>query len=68
MVYDIKWITLSPNSTAFYHKSCMEIVLDWKNIFYLSTQLIGYLVGLVLITTGLKGKKSNIFLGLNFLF
>jgi len=45
----------------------MEIILDWKNIFYLSTQFIGYLVGLVLITTGLIGKKSNMLLGLNFL-
>lgn len=46
----------------------MEIILDWKNIFFLSTQFIGYLIGLVLIFTGLKGKKSNLFLGLNFLF
>jgi AraC-like DNA-binding protein len=46
----------------------MEIHLDWKNIFYLFSQFIGYLVGLVLISSGLKGKKSNIFLGLNFMF
>jgi AraC-like DNA-binding protein len=46
----------------------MEISLDWKNIFYLFAQFIGYLVGLVLIAYGVKGKKSNIFLGLNFLF
>jgi AraC-like DNA-binding protein len=46
----------------------MEISLDWKNIFYLFSQFIGYLVGLVLIASGSKGKKSNIFLGFNFLF
>jgi AraC-like DNA-binding protein len=46
----------------------MDISLDWKNIIYLFSQFIGYSVGLVLITSGLKGKKSNIFLGLNFLF
>ena len=46
----------------------MVISLDWKNIFYLFSQFIGYLVGFALILSGLKGKKSNIFLGLNFLF
>lgn len=46
----------------------MDISLDWKNIFYLFAQFIGYLVGFALIISGLKGKKSNIFLGLNFLF
>jgi len=46
----------------------MEINLDWKNILYLFSQFIGYSVGLILIASGLKGKKSNIFLGLNFLF
>jgi AraC-like DNA-binding protein len=46
----------------------MDISLDWKNIFYLFAQFIGYLVGFALIASGLKGKRSNIFLGLNFLF
>jgi AraC-like DNA-binding protein len=46
----------------------MDISLDWKNIFYLFAQFIGYLVGLVLIITGFRGRKSNIFLGFNFLF
>lgn len=46
----------------------MQILLDWKNIAYLFSQFIGYLVGLALIISGLKGKKSNIFLGFNFLF
>lgn len=45
----------------------MEISLDWKNIFYLFCQFIGYLVGIVLISSGLKDKTNNIFLGFNFI-
>jgi len=45
----------------------MEIALDWKNLIYFNSQLIGYLVGLVLILYGYRKNKSNMLLGFIFL-
>jgi AraC-like DNA-binding protein len=45
----------------------MNIYLDWKNIFYLFSQFVGYLVGVLLIVSSFKGKRNNAFLGFNFL-
>ncbi|MFD2201335.1 helix-turn-helix domain-containing protein [Shivajiella indica] len=45
----------------------MEITLDWKNLIYLSSQLIGYLIGFVLIIYGYRKNRSNILLGFIFL-
>lgn len=41
----------------------MEISLDWKNSIYLSSQLIGCLIGMLLIGNGYKKNSSNIILG-----
>lgn len=46
----------------------MDISLDWKNIFYLFAQFIGFLVGLLLVVSGLRNRKNNTLLGLNFIF
>lgn len=45
----------------------MNIVLDWKNLIYLNSQLIGYLIGLVLILYGYRKNKSNMLLGFIFI-
>lgn len=45
----------------------MEISLDWKNIFYVFSQFVGFLVGLVLIFFGFRKNRQNILLGFNFL-
>ncbi|MCL6259832.1 AraC family transcriptional regulator [Aquiflexum sp. TKW24L] len=45
----------------------MEVALDWKNFFYIFSQFVGFLVGLVLIYFGFKKNPQNILLGFNFL-
>jgi AraC-like DNA-binding protein len=45
----------------------MEVSLDWKNTFYVFSQFVGFLVGLVLIYFGFKKNGHNILLGFNFL-
>lgn len=45
----------------------MEVALDWKNIFYVFSQFVGFLVGLVLIYFGFRKNRQNILLGFNFL-
>ena len=45
----------------------MEVALDWKNIFYVFSQFVGFLVGLVLIFFGFRKNRQNILLGFNFL-
>ncbi|MCS4436297.1 helix-turn-helix domain-containing protein [Aquiflexum gelatinilyticum] len=45
----------------------MEVSLDWKNFFYIFSQFVGFLVGVVLIFFGFRKNRQNILLGFNFL-
>lgn len=42
----------------------MEVSLDWKNFIYLNSQLIGYLIGFILLVYGYRKNSSNIILGI----
>lgn len=46
----------------------MLLILDWKNLLYFFAQVIGFLIGLILLTYGAKKNKANIIIGLSFLF
>lgn len=45
----------------------MELSLNWKNLFYLGSQFIGYLVGLVLMVSALRRNRQNLLIGLAFI-
>lgn len=42
----------------------MELSLNWKNLFYLGSQFIGYSVGVVLIVSALRRNRQNLLIGL----
>jgi AraC-like DNA-binding protein len=42
----------------------MELSLNWKNLFYLGSQFIGYAVGFVLIVSALRRNRQNLLIGL----
>ncbi|MDI1323052.1 MAG: AraC family transcriptional regulator [Algoriphagus sp.] len=46
----------------------MLLTLDWKNLLYLIGQIIGFLVGLLLLTYGFRKNKSNQLIGASFIF
>lgn len=46
----------------------MLLTLDWKNLLYLISQTIGFLVGILLLTYGFKKNKGNQLLGISYLF
>ncbi|RIW12403.1 AraC family transcriptional regulator [Algoriphagus lacus] len=46
----------------------MELVLGWKDLVYLGSNLIGFLIGILLILFGVRKNKANILIGLSFLF
>lgn len=46
----------------------MLLTLDWKNLLYLISQTIGFLVAILLLTYGSKKNKGNAILGLSYLF
>lgn len=46
----------------------MLLTLDWKNLLYLISQTIGFLVGILLLTNGAKKNKGNAILGVSYLF
>lgn len=46
----------------------MLLTLDWKNLLYLIGQIIGFLVGLLLLTYGFRKNKSNLIIGVSFIF
>lgn len=46
----------------------MLLTLDWKNLLYLIGQIIGFLVGIILITYGFRKNKSNQLIGASFIF
>lgn len=46
----------------------MLLTLDWKNLLYFFAQVIGFLIGLILLTYGAKKNKANIIIGISFLF
>jgi AraC-like DNA-binding protein len=46
----------------------MLLTLDWKNLLYLVGQIIGFLVGLVLLTYGFRKNKGNQLIGASFIF
>lgn len=46
----------------------MEFVLTGKDLIYLGSNLIGFLIGVLLIVFGYKKNKANILIGLSFLF
>lgn len=46
----------------------MELTLDWKNTLYLASQFTGLLIGVLVITFGLRKNKANLLLGFSFLF
>lgn len=46
----------------------MELVLSWKDLFYLGSNLIGFLIGVLLIFYGVKKNKANVLIGLSFIF
>lgn len=45
----------------------MLLTLDWKNLLYLISQTIGFLVGTLLLTYGLRKNKGNQILGASYL-
>lgn len=45
----------------------MELTLDWKNMFYIGSQFIGYSVAIVLIVAGFRRNRVNLLIGLAFL-
>lgn len=45
----------------------MLLILDLKNLLYLAGQIIGFLVGFLLITYGFRKNKKNIIIGVSFL-
>lgn len=46
----------------------MELVLGWKDLIYLGSNLIGFLIAIILILFGVRKNKANILIGLSFLF
>ncbi len=46
----------------------MLLTLDWKNLLYLIGQIIGFLVGILLLTYGFRKNKSNQLIGASFIF
>ena len=46
----------------------MELILGWKDLIYLGSNLIGFLIGVLLLVFGLRKNKANILIGLSFLF
>jgi AraC-like DNA-binding protein len=46
----------------------MKLILDWKDLIYLSSNLIGFLIGLLLIIFGFKKNRDNVLIGFSFLF
>lgn len=46
----------------------MELVLSWKDLFYLGSNLIGFLIGVLLIFYGVKKNRANVLIGLSFFF
>lgn len=46
----------------------MELILGWKDLIYLGSNLIGFLIGVLLLVFGLRKNKANVLIGLSFLF
>jgi AraC-like DNA-binding protein len=46
----------------------MELILSWKDLIYLGSNLIGFLIGVLLIVFGIRKNKANILIGISFLF
>ncbi len=46
----------------------MELILGWKDLIYLGSNLIGFLIGVLLLVFGFRKNKANILIGLSFLF
>ena len=45
----------------------METIIGWKDLLYLGSNLIGFLIGLLLIIFGVKKNKANVLIGLAFI-
>ena len=46
----------------------MLLTLDWKNLLYLIGQIVGFLVGIILLTYGFRKNQSNQLIGASFFF
>lgn len=46
----------------------MLLSLDWENLLYLFAQIIGFLIGVILLTYGARKNRANIILGISFVF
>jgi AraC-like DNA-binding protein len=45
----------------------MQLFLGWKDIIYIFSMFIGFLIGLILLVHGIKKNKTNLALSLSFL-
>ena len=45
----------------------MEFLLGWKDLVYLGSNLLGFIIGILLLVYGVKKNKANILIGLSFL-